>query len=602
MKRAAHDLAAEAPGAATATPRPSSSGWSSAAPTSSRAPRRCCATSGSTPGCSTSRARALRRPGRAGVAGRDPALALRRPAARRADQRPRLRRSRPARALHRRAPRRRGHRLPRPRVPRAHGHARAGARRDQAHGGRVRRRVGGLPRAQRDRRPSCRARYDTYTAQRDRLMERARIQRQWSETGVRAKGSDPDKASSTTAPSARRSRRGRCARPEKAIERLEASRSRGGAGSCSCASAAAALGGRDRAPGPRAAAARQLHARPDRPRAGLGRARGARRARTAAASHARRRADRPPAARSPVRAGSARACGSGCSTRRGAASTARRRCSRRSSSRAGSRLQDARSLLAKFGLESDAVARHARSLSPGERTRASLALLMASDVNWLVLDEPTNHLDLPAIVGARDRAGHLRGHAADRHPRSPAAGGRRAGPHDRARRRVAGMSLIDVLPHEEASEDEVFEAFVEWTVEQGLTLYEHQEEAALELVSGNNVILATPTGSGKSLVAIAAHFMAMAEGRVTFYTAPIKALVSREVLRAVQRLRGQERRHDHGRRVGELRRPDHLLHGRDPREHRAARGPHGRGRAGGDGRVPLLCRPPARRGRGRCRC
>jgi ATPase subunit of ABC transporter with duplicated ATPase domains len=59
--------------------------------------------------------------------------------------------------------------------------------------------------------------------------------------------------------------------------------------------------------------------------------------------------------------------------------------------------QEARSLLAKFGLESDAVARTAQSLSPGERTRASLALLMASGANWLVLDEPTNHLDLPAI-------------------------------------------------------------------------------------------------------------------------------------------------------------------------------------------------------------
>jgi len=59
--------------------------------------------------------------------------------------------------------------------------------------------------------------------------------------------------------------------------------------------------------------------------------------------------------------------------------------------------QDARSLLAKFGLDSAAVARPARRLSPGERTRASLALLMASGANWLVLDEPTNHLDLPAI-------------------------------------------------------------------------------------------------------------------------------------------------------------------------------------------------------------
>ncbi len=59
--------------------------------------------------------------------------------------------------------------------------------------------------------------------------------------------------------------------------------------------------------------------------------------------------------------------------------------------------QDARALLAKFGLERDAVGRAARSLSPGERTRASLAQLMASGANWLVLDEPTNHLDLPAI-------------------------------------------------------------------------------------------------------------------------------------------------------------------------------------------------------------
>jgi ATPase subunit of ABC transporter with duplicated ATPase domains len=59
--------------------------------------------------------------------------------------------------------------------------------------------------------------------------------------------------------------------------------------------------------------------------------------------------------------------------------------------------QEARSLLAKFGLDHDAVARPASSLSPGERTRASLALLMAAGANWLVLDEPTNHLDLPAI-------------------------------------------------------------------------------------------------------------------------------------------------------------------------------------------------------------
>ena len=58
---------------------------------------------------------------------------------------------------------------------------------------------------------------------------------------------------------------------------------------------------------------------------------------------------------------------------------------------------DVRTLLAKFGLGADHVVRGTSSLSPGERTRAALALLQARGVNLLVLDEPTNHLDLPAI-------------------------------------------------------------------------------------------------------------------------------------------------------------------------------------------------------------
>ena len=58
---------------------------------------------------------------------------------------------------------------------------------------------------------------------------------------------------------------------------------------------------------------------------------------------------------------------------------------------------DARSVLAKFGLGAGHVLRAAGSLSPGERTRASLAVLQARGINLLVLDEPTNHLDLPAI-------------------------------------------------------------------------------------------------------------------------------------------------------------------------------------------------------------
>jgi superfamily II RNA helicase len=86
-------------------------------------------------------------------------------------------------------------------------------------------------------------------------------------------------------------------------------------------------------------------------------------------------------------------------------------------------------------------------------------------------------------------------------------------------------ALLMRLPAE-PSPDTLFEAFAEWTDEQGLDLYPTQTEALIEIVSGSNVILATPTGSGKSLVAVGAHFAAMAEGRRSFYTAPIKALVS----------------------------------------------------------------------------
>jgi superfamily II RNA helicase len=87
------------------------------------------------------------------------------------------------------------------------------------------------------------------------------------------------------------------------------------------------------------------------------------------------------------------------------------------------------------------------------------------------------------------------------------------------------MTLTDLLP-ETPDPDAVFDAFAEWSKRRGLALYPHQEEALIEIVSGANVILSTPTGSGKSLVAAGAHFAALADGRRTFYTAPIKALVS----------------------------------------------------------------------------
>lgn len=87
------------------------------------------------------------------------------------------------------------------------------------------------------------------------------------------------------------------------------------------------------------------------------------------------------------------------------------------------------------------------------------------------------------------------------------------------------MTLTDRLPAT-PDPDLLFDTFASWAAERGLQLYPAQQEALIELVSGSNVILSTPTGSGKSLVAIGAHFAAMAEGKRTFYTAPIKALVS----------------------------------------------------------------------------
>ena len=69
-------------------------------------------------------------------------------------------------------------------------------------------------------------------------------------------------------------------------------------------------------------------------------------------------------------------------------------------------------------------------------------------------------------------------------------------------------NLLDRLP-EGADPTQVYDLFEQWTAEQGLTLYPAQEEAVIELVR-TNVILATPTGSGKSLVAVAAHFAALA--------------------------------------------------------------------------------------------
>ena len=83
-----------------------------------------------------------------------------------------------------------------------------------------------------------------------------------------------------------------------------------------------------------------------------------------------------------------------------------------------------------------------------------------------------------------------------------------------------------VPPRPGTPPDELLGLFLGHIAELGLELYPAQEQAILELFSGSNVILATPTGSGKSLVALALHFLAMSENKRSFYTAPVKALVS----------------------------------------------------------------------------
>jgi superfamily II RNA helicase len=74
--------------------------------------------------------------------------------------------------------------------------------------------------------------------------------------------------------------------------------------------------------------------------------------------------------------------------------------------------------------------------------------------------------------------------------------------------------------------EDALETFLAWTTARGLTLYPAQEEALLEVFGGAHVIVNTPTGSGKSLIALGAHVAALAAGKRSFYTAPIKALVS----------------------------------------------------------------------------
>ena len=90
---------------------------------------------------------------------------------------------------------------------------------------------------------------------------------------------------------------------------------------------------------------------------------------------------------------------------------------------------------------------------------------------------------------------------------------------------MSDSRLLSYVP-EEIDSGNLLDGFLAWAAAADIDLYEAQEEAILEIFSGHHVVLTTPTGSGKSLVATAAHFESIARGRRCWYTAPVKALVS----------------------------------------------------------------------------
>lgn len=87
-----------------------------------------------------------------------------------------------------------------------------------------------------------------------------------------------------------------------------------------------------------------------------------------------------------------------------------------------------------------------------------------------------------------------------------------------------------LLPPDSRDPDEILSAFLDWVIESGIEPYDHQEEAILALFADHNVILNTPTGSGKSLVALAVQYKALCLGRRSYYTVPIKALANEKFL------------------------------------------------------------------------
>ncbi|MYF03440.1 MAG: DUF3516 domain-containing protein [Holophagales bacterium] len=98
---------------------------------------------------------------------------------------------------------------------------------------------------------------------------------------------------------------------------------------------------------------------------------------------------------------------------------------------------------------------------------------------------------------------------------------------------MTGASLADRLPEPPGtiSPDAILERFLDWVAGLGFELFPAQEEALIEVMAGRHVVLDTPTGSGKSLVAMAMLWKGLCEGRTGFYTAPVKALASEQFFR-----------------------------------------------------------------------
>ena len=163
-------------------------------------------------------------------------------------------------------------------------------------------------------------------------------------------------------------------------------------------------------------------------------------------------------------------------------------------------------------------------------------------------------------------------------------------------------TLADLVPGSPTDDADLsLERFLDYVAGLGLDLYPAQEEALLELYAGRHVVLSTPTGSGKSLVALGLHFKGLCEGRTSFYTSPIKALASEKFFALCAELGADN--------VGMLT-GDASINPDAPVVCCTAevlanlalrRGERPRRRLRGDGRVPLLRRPASGAWPGRCR-